>query len=167
MKCALGVWPPPFADTAWIFICDDCIISHQRLKVFAGHEISTLEELKEGGARNIVTKPPPAQMCKVHEEQAKIYCYDCKTLICRDCVVKDHRDHDYEFVKKAAPETKKKLMEQVAPLNKIQEDVNIAVKNVKEAKSEIAAMDESMTASIKKSFRELRDIWISERKSCW
>jgi DNA-binding beta-propeller fold protein YncE len=140
------------------FICAECVKSHQRLKVFAGHEISTLAELKEGGVRNIVAKPPPPPMCKIHEEQAKIYCYDCKTLICRDCVVKDHRDHEYEFVKKAAPETKKNLREHMAPLNKIQDDVNNAVKNIQGAKAEVAAMDESMTVSIKRSFKELRDV---------
>ena len=140
------------------FICAECVKSHQRLKVFTGHEISTLDELKEGGARNIVAKLSPPPTCKVHEEQAKIYCYDCNSLICRDCVVKDHKDHEYEFVKKAAPETKKKLREHLTPLNEIRVGVQNAVKNVEGAKSKIAAMDESMTTSIKRSFRELRDI---------
>ena len=155
--CSGGV-ATAFCRHCMDFICAECVKSHQRLKVFAGHEISTLEELKEGGARNIVAKPPPPPMCKVHDEQAKIYCYDCKTLICRDCVVKDHRDHEYEFVKKAAPEMKKKLREHVAPLNKIQDDVSNAVVNIEGAKSEVIAMDESMTASVKRSFQELRDV---------
>ena len=141
------------------FICDECTKSHQRMKVFAGHKVATLEELKEGGAKEIVAaKLTPPPMCKVHEEQAKIYCYDCKSLICRDCVVKDHRDHEYEFVKKAAPETKKKLMEHLVPLNEIQAGVRNAVKNVEGTKAEIIGMDELMTASVKRSFQELRDI---------
>ena len=143
------------------FICNECTRSHQRMKVFTGHKVSTLEELKEGGAKEIVAaKSTPPPMCKVHDEQAKIYCYDCKSLICRDCVVKDHRDHEYEFVKKAAPETKKKLMEHLTPLSEIQAGIQNAVKNVEGAKAEIVAMDESLTASIKRSFQELRDILI-------
>jgi DNA-binding beta-propeller fold protein YncE len=127
--------------------------------VFAGHEISTLAELKEGGARNIVAKPPPPPMCKVHEEQAKIYCYDCKILICRDCVIdEDHKGHEYEFVKKAVPKIQKKLKEHLAPLNESQKDMQDAIKNVEGAKAEIIAMDESTTTSIKQSFQELRDI---------
>ena len=140
------------------FICADCVKSHQRLKVFAGHEVSSLEDLKKGGARAIVAKLPPPPTCKVHEEQAKIYCYDCKSLICRDCVVKDHKEHEYEFVKKAAPETKKKLTEQLVPLNEIQVGVRDTVKNVEETKYEITAMGGSMITSIKRSFQELRDI---------
>ena len=140
------------------FICADCVRSHQRMKAFAGHKVSSLEDLKEGGAREIIAKLPPPPTCKVHEEQAKIYCYDCKSLICRDCVVKDHKEHEYEFVKKAAPETKKKLTEQLVRLNEIQVGVRNAVKNLEETKSEIAAMGGSMITSIKQSFQELRDI---------
>ena len=140
------------------FICNECTRSHQRMKVFAGHKVSTLMELKEGGAKTIITaKSAPPPICQVHEEQAKIYCYDCKTLICRDCVVKDHRDHEYEFVKKAAPETKKKLMGYLTPLCEVQAGIQGAVRNVEGAKAEIVAMDESMTTSIKQSFQELRD----------
>jgi DNA-binding beta-propeller fold protein YncE len=141
------------------FICNECTRSHQRMKVFAGHKVSTLQELKEGGAKTIIAaKSALPQICKVHDEPAKIYCYDCKTLVCRDCVVKVHRDHEYEFVKIAAPETKKKLMEHLIPLGEIQAGIQGAVRNVEGAKAEIVAMDESMTTSIKQSFQELRDI---------
>ena len=156
-QCCGGV-ATAFCRHCMDFICADCVKSHQRLKVYAGHEVSSLEDLKEGEARAIVAKLPPPPTCKVHDEQAKIYCYDCKSLICRDCVVKDHKEHEYEFVKKAAPETKKKLTEQLVPLNEIQVGVRNSVKNVEETKSEIAAMGGSMITSIKQSFQELRDI---------
>ena len=156
-QCCGGV-ATAFCRHCMDFICADCVNCHKRLKVYAGHEVSSLEDLKEGGARAIVTKLPPPPTCKLHDEQVKIYCYDCKSLICRDCVVKDHKEHEYEFVKKAAPETKKKLTEQLVPLNEIQVGVRNAVKNVEETKSEIAEMGGSMITSIKQSFCELRDI---------
>ena len=142
------------------FICNECTRSHQRMKVFAGHKVSTLTELKEGGAKEIVAaKSTPPPMCKIHEEQAKIYCYDCKTLICRDCVIdEEHKSHNYEFVKKAAPKIQKKLKEHLTPLNESQKGIQHAIKNVEGAKAEIVAMDETMTTSIKRSFQELRDI---------
>ena len=161
--CSGGV-ATAFCRHCMEFICDKCTESHQRMKVFSGHKVSMLEELKQGGASDIVVKTTPPPTCKVHEEQAKIYCYDCKSLICRDCVVKDHKEHEYEFVKKAAPETKKKLTEQLVPLNEIQVGVRNAVKNLEETKSEIAAMGGSMITSIKQSFQELRDILDKQEK---
>ena len=156
-QCCGGV-ATAFCRHCMDFICADCVKCHKRLKPFAGHEVSSLEDLKEGGAREIVAMLPPPPTCTVHEEQAKIYCYDCKSLICRDCVVKDHKEHEYEFVKKAAPETRKNLTEQLVPLNEILVSVRNSVKNVEETKSEIAAMGGSMITSIKQSFQELRDI---------
>ena len=156
--CSGGV-ATAFCQQCAEFICEKCKESHERMKVFAGHKVSTLQELIEGGAKTIVmAKSAPPQTCKVHQEQAKIYCYDCKTLVCQDCVVKDHRDHEYEFVKKAAPEAKKKLMEHLTPLCEVQAGIQGAVRNIEGAKAEIIAMDESMTTSIKQSFQELRDI---------
>ena len=68
------------------FICNDCAKLHKKLKVFAGHKVVTLQELKEGGSKAIPLKEAPLTMCKGHDEQLKIYCFDCNHLICRDCM---------------------------------------------------------------------------------
>lgn len=147
------------------FCCDKCTESHRRMKHFVGHKISTMEELKEGRAQDIVTmaKPSPPSICKVHEEQAKIFCYDCKIFICRDCIVIDHKVHKFEFVKKAATEAKKMLLEHLVPLNETQIEIKSAIKNLEHAKSKIIAMGKSMITSIKTSFQELEDI-LNKRK---
>ena len=140
------------------------------MKVFAGHKVSTLEELKEGGAKEIVAvRSPPPLMCKIHEEQAKIYCYNCKTLICQGCIIdEDHENHEYEFVKRAAPKTKKKLMERLAPLNESQKGIQDAIMIIEGAKSKVIAMDESMTVSILSNhFKNFVIFLTRERKSCW
>ena len=157
--CSGGVATAFCHQCAAEFICDECTRQHHRMKVFAGHKVSKLEELKEDEAKEVVVaKSAPPPMCKVHDEQAKIYCYDCKALICRDCVVKDHKDHEYEFVKKAAPETKKKLMERLTPLSEIQAGMQDAIKSVEGVKAGIITMDESVTTSIKQCFQELHNI---------
>ena len=142
------------------FICEKCKDSHERMKLFAGHSVSTLEELKEGGVKEIiVAKSAPPPMCYIHEEQAKIYCYNCNTLICQVCIIDgDHENHEYVFVKKAASKTRKELMERLVPLNEGQKGIQDAIMIIEGVKSEVIAMDESMTASIKQSFQELRDI---------
>ena len=35
------------------FICSECVKSHERLKIFKGHEIASMEQLRVGGARKI------------------------------------------------------------------------------------------------------------------
>ena len=140
------------------FICDDCVKLHKKLKVFTAHKVTTLEELKEGGAKRIFLKQTPPPMCKAHDEQMKIYCYECKHLICRDCVLDDHTGHKYEFVKKAAPAVKEKLVECLAPLRETQVSLCDANVVIRLTKSDLERQGASAAASIEQSFQELHDI---------
>ena len=140
------------------FICDGCVKIHKKLKVLSDHKVTTLEELKEGGAKQIFLKQAPPPMCKSHDEQMKIYCYECKHLICRDCVLDDHAGHKYDFVKKAAPAIKEKLVERLVPLRETQVSLCDANEVIRLTKSDIERQGASAAASIEQSFQELHDI---------
>ena len=144
------------------FICDKCTEAHRRMKMFAGHKLTALEELKEGGVKIPVKQAPPPT-CKVHDEQMKIYCYECKHLICRDCVIDDHAGHKYEFVKKATPAVKQKLAEHLAPLKEVQVSLYDANKTIKSTKYGIKLQGASASANIEQTFQELHDI-LEQRK---
>jgi sugar lactone lactonase YvrE len=145
------------------FICEECVKSHQKLKVFAGHKVTSLEELKKGETREILIKKPPPPTCKDHDEQMKIYCFDCNRLICRDCTMIEHKEHKYDFVKKAAPKTKEKLSDNLAPLKEIQVNLHGATQTIKLTKSAVEAQGESVATTIEQSFNELHEI-IEQRK---
>ena len=140
------------------FICDECVKSHKWMKSFAGHVVSTLEELKQGGVKELSVVDTPAQKCPDHDEPLKIFCFDCKQLICRDCVIFDHRDHNSEFVKKAAPETRKKLAEHLSPLKNLLPDLSTAVNQVRATKQEIQAEGKLVEKQVNAKFQELHDI---------
>ena len=147
------------------FICAECVKSHKRMKmVFPDHKITTLEGLKEGGAKEIVTPEPTFQTCKMHEENMKLFCFDCGCLICRDCTIKDHRDHNYEFVKKAAPGVKKKLSQHLEPLKEVKKDLLSAVKEVQTTKSKLEAKGQSMIGGVEKWCDELSQIIQNHKK---
>ena len=140
------------------FICDKCVKSHKRMRAFARHVVSTLEELKQGGPRDLIVADAPPQKCADHEEPKRIFCFDCNHLICRDCVVIDHAGHKYEFVKKAAPETRKKLAEHLSPLKNLLPDLSTAVSRVRDTKQEIQAEGKLVEKQVNAKFQELHDI---------
>ena len=142
------------------FICEECVKIHQKVKVFAGHKVTSLEELKKGESKEILIKKPPPPTCKDHDEQMKIYCFDCNRLICRDCTMIDHKEHKYDFVKKAAPKTKEKLTENLVPLKEIQVSLQGAAHTVKSTKTDIEAQGASVADTIERSFDEI----IEQRK---
>ena len=145
------------------FICEECVKGHQKMKVFAGHKVTSLEELKKGETKEILIKKPPPPTCKDHDEQMKIYCFDCNCLICRDCTMIEHKEHKYDFVKKAAPKTKEKLSENLAPLKEIQVSLHGATQTIKSTKSAVEAQGVSVATAIEQSFNELHEI-IEQRK---
>ena len=145
------------------FICDECVKQHHRMKVFSGHKIVSLDELKEG-VKEITMEESPLQVCKEHDEAIKIYCFDCNCLICRDCTIKDHLGHSYEFTKKSAPKMKKKLIKQLDPLKEVKIDLSCAVEEIKSTKCDIEAQGESMASDINGSFDELQKIIENHRK---
>ena len=140
------------------FICNSCVGPHQTLKVFAGHKVVTLQELKEGGAKEIPLKEAPPSMCKDHDEQLKIYCFDCSRLICRDCIVRDHAAHKFEFVKKSAPQYKKTLKDSLTPLARIQTNISGATRAIEKVEKEVSEQHKSVTGTIQRSFNQLHEI---------
>ena len=138
------------------FICDDCVRSHQKLKVFSGHVVANLEDLKKGGTKNIPLKEAPPPRCPDHDQVNKIFCFDCDHLICRDCTIIDHNGHNFNFLKKCAPESRKALRDSLAPLQKVQADIAGAEKTVDAEQVKVDTQKKEVCKSIKQSFDNLR-----------
>ena len=152
-----------FCRQCAIFICRECARQHKRMKSFSSHEVVSLEDLKQGRAREIATKEPPIKKCDVHEEPLIIFCSDCNSLICRDCTVKTHKDHEFEFSKVAAPDTKKKLLYHLSPLRSAVISLSSAVGDIQNTKREVEAQGKSVANTIHTSFAQLQLI-LQQRK---
>lgn len=134
------------------FLCRDCTESHQRLKkLFPGHKIVSLEEAQES-QRYIFSRHTYS------EELLKMFCFDCKVLICCDCTLKDHLGYNHEFIKKAAPARKSELVQHLVPLEALQAKFARALEEVKETRSEIEVQNKSVARDIEASFEKLYKI---------
>ena len=163
VKCELcsesGDKAEAFCRQCAMFICKNCIEQHKKLKILLTHEVASLEDLKQGRAKPIAVKEDPVSVrCPDHDEPLVIYCFDCDTLICRDCTLRDHRDHNFEFSKKAAATTKSNLLEKLEPLKTQSSSLSHAVEEVRTTKQELEAERDTVANTIKTSFKELRDI---------
>ena len=154
-----GAKAEAFCRQCTAFICNDCVRSHRKMKkTFAGHKVVTLQELKEGGAKEIALKEAPPSMCKNHDEQLKIYCFDCSCLICRDCVISNHAGHKFEFAKVSAPQYKKTLKESLTPLAGIQTNISAATSEIATVEKEVSEQHKAVRNTIQQSFNQLHEI---------
>ena len=146
------------------FICGDCVLSHEKLKVFSSHVVASLEDLKKGGVKNIPLKSAPPLKCSKHDKTLKLFCFDCDRIICHDCTIIDHKEHMFEFLKKCAPESRKTLRDSLAPLQKVQDDIACAKKTLVTEHDKVATQEKEICKSIEQSFDALKAV-LEQRKT--
>ena len=83
---------------------------------------------------------PLIKKCHVHEEPLNVYCF----LICHHCTAKVHKDHNCEFSKIAAPDTKKNLLEELASLKQVTANFSSATEDIQTTKQEVKAQGDSV-----------------------
>ena len=140
------------------YICDFCRESHRRMKMFSGHTVVSIEELRRNAEENLPIIQPEPMRCKQHLKRLKIYCFTCNQLICRDCVLKDHKDHDFEFTSKCAPQIKQALREKLGPLQSTQAHIQDARKQLEQSGNEITAQGTHLENVINGSFDEMIEV---------
>ena len=85
------------------YLCEECTIIHKKQWNTKHHKITPLAErgVKQLEQRNL---------CSVHKgEELKVYCRTCQEVICRDCIIVTHKQHDYALIKNVREELSKKL----------------------------------------------------------
>ena len=141
------------------FLCSECTRSHQKMKVFASHKVSTLEDLKKGGVLDIPLKEAPPPKCPEHDDQLMtLFCFDCNRLICRDCTVIDHNGHKFNFLKKCATESRKSLRDSLTPLRKVQASITGADKKLVATEAQVDTQEKEVCQTIKQSFAQLKAV---------
>ena len=102
--------------------------------------------------------------CPAHKEPLIVYCFDCGSLICSHCMVKNHNGHKLELNKVAAPDARKKLKEKLKPLEKIQVSLSHSVVEVQTTRYELEAQGLSVANNIHTYFIELQKILDDRRR---
>ena len=157
-SCSLKGKAIVFCRQCKAFLCAHCVEQHKTLRVFAGHKVDTLDDLRMGGALDILIKEAPPPNCSQHDEPMKIFCYDCNCLICRDCTVIDHNGHNFNFLKECAAESKKSLCDSLTLLRKVQANITGADEKLVATEVQVDAQEIEIGQTIKQSFAQLKAI---------
>ena len=92
------------------YLCETCWNTHKKQVFTRGHNTVSLEEIKQSDKPTGAKSLQKVQYCKDHEDEVlKLFCKTCKKVICRDCALVKHRDHDYTFIREIRPEVQQQL----------------------------------------------------------
>jgi len=145
-----------FCRNCALFVCQHCEEHHRTMRAFFDHVVVSLDDLRQNTAAHLLVKEEAQIRCKEHGgEEMKLYCYDCKQLICRDCIIIDHKGHEYNFVNKAAVQCRASLKESVAPLQETQVNVSQVLKEVESMESKLDTNSTTVARDIDRSIDEL------------
>ena len=146
------------------FICDHCRESHRRMKAFSDHTVVSIEQLRRNAKENLPIVQAEPMKCKEHQEQLKIFCFQCNQLICRDCTILEHKDHHFQFVSKCVSHIKQDLQEKLNPLQNAQSRVQDARKHFEQTVNKITAQGTHLEKVITCSFDEIIEVVEQRRR---
>ena len=127
------------------FVCQRCVETHREWDDLSTHDIIDLETL----TGDVTTLIPPLKkmlFCSKHPaKEADLYCDECDELICRDCIVRVHRDHQYDLVPESFAKHEREMVSSVKP---VEEQIAALTRAVELVDAKCAAVIEQKTAVV-------------------
>ena len=162
-KCIVRI-----ACTKNTFSCPNC---RKKVKVDVdelptAHHINRLKDLHAEQEKVLGgCKKQHGKKCPHHRKTLELYCDNCGRLICRDCIIIDHKHHDIQFINVIAKKRRKSIKKKLTSLTKTEKDYSDAIAKVKIAIADVKAQGEDVVHDINASFEELHAILEQRKKN--
>ena len=145
------------------FLCDKCKDIHTEWKELSSHVIISLDQLT-GDVINLIPPVQKSLQCFKHpDKQLDIYCETCEELICRDCIVRVHRDHEYDLVGDAFPKHKEVIVAYLQPVEEQLATITTALQGLDARCGQINEQHQAVETEIRESIQRLhRALEVSE-----
>ena len=145
------------------FLCQKCINVHKNWAPIADHEITSLDEVATSAIKLVPVKQETK--CSTHNKRLKIFCGTCEKVICQDCTVRIHKDHDYDLVSDCYLKQCQKLRTALKPVSEMVVAINDVLTALDNRENEIKEQGEMIKEEIHVMVEEMIDILHqSERK---
>ena len=146
-----------FCHNCGQFICQGCVMVHQMWEELSSHEVITIQQLTSDAAKLVPSKKQAMPCSKHPDKQLDLYCETCEELICRDCIVKVHRDHQYDLVGDAFSKHKNVIVASLQPVEQQLVTVSKALEGLDTRCGQITEQQKAIEADIETSIRQLHE----------
>ena len=153
------------------FLCQKCIDAHKVWPPIAHHKMASLDEVAASVSSTSQLLAPGKQeaplICPIpsHDEPLKIFCETCDSVICRDCTVRTHKDHEYDLVSASYTKHCQELEHSLNPVKGKIEALKKILSALAEREGEIRERGEGVLEEIHEMVEEMMNVLReSERK---
>ena len=145
------------------FICAACVDIHIQWDRLSKHEVVPLDEF-EKKVKQLDALKKVTLYCSLHQgKELELYCETCEELICHNCIVKKHRDHQYDLVTDTFERQKGEIVASLEPVEGHLENVNKIRKQIEAQSKAAKAKRDAVAAEIQQKTRELQEM-LEKRK---
>ena len=139
------------------FICSSCVDTHVQWDMFAKHEVIGLDQFKVK-VKQLDALKKVMLYCSLHQgKELELYCESCEELICHNCIVKKHKDHQYDLVSDIFDEQKAKITASLEQVEMQLETLKKAVREIIAKSKAVNTNREEVEAEINKKTQQLHD----------
>ena len=147
------------------FVCKRCMETHQEWDDLKTHEIIDLDTLT-GDMTTLVPPLKKTLFCATHpSKKVKLYCETCDKLICRDCIIRVHRDHQYDLVPESFAKQEKVIVNSLKTVKEWIAALERAVMLVDTRSAAVVEQKTAVGAEIRTAMARLRqalEAWETE-----
>ena len=149
-----------------IFLCEFCEKAHKKYKATKEHKINSLDEMRKGTGAVPSMLPEKVEMCPTHPTKPlELYCKCEEVLICRDCIIKKHKNHDYDVISDVVDAEKRILKEALPGIQQLIVEVEDAVAKVETRREDVKSKEEKRLHNLDNAFNFLHaSATLDERK---
>ena len=139
------------------FACETCIEIHQTWEEYSTHKVISLEQLKT----DVTSMVPPTNKtlyCSKHlGKELDLFCETDQELICRDCIVKTHRNHRYDLVSEAFPKCRDAIASYLEPVRQQLSTMKRAILDIDTTQDQIMHQRAAIEVDLQRKIRQLQE----------
>src|SRR6218665_3938758 len=115
-------------------LCEECCKQHSR---FRGTKLHKVIDVGEHSKRKLYSDKPIQSLCILHGRVTlKIFCFDCKTVLCAVCFIEAHQTHKGTEGNTVAEDFRKQIKEMALELGQKESEVEEKCSKLNQNKSE-------------------------------
>ena len=138
------------------FICAACVDIHAQWDKLSKHEVVPLDVF-EKKVKQLDTLKKVTLYCSLHQgKELELYCETCEELICHNCIVKKHKDHQYDLVTDTFEQQKGEIIVSLELVEGHLENVNEALVQIDEHSKAVKSKRDVIVADIQQKTREFQ-----------
>ena len=146
------------------YIYQACLDAHRMWMELKSHEILSFDEVAVA-ASAMKNSKKIAMLCPKHPMvPMKIYCETCDELICRDCTIRTHNEHNYGLIAECFPKHREAIVASLEPIKRFAAGEAKAFQKLDGRSLELAKQGREGKVEINRQIDRLHDILDTRRR---